>query len=99
MTGKFGDEINNLEIIGTKEAVKKAEELMMNSEKVLLTRSQAGLMLRNGGKTLKRIEHDSKAIITIEGGKKDSKRITCISGNEEAKIKAKAPIMEAFGVM
>ena len=99
VTGKFGDEINNLEIIGTKEAVKKAEELMMNSEKVLLTRSQAGLMLRNGGKTLKRIEHDSKAIITIEGGKKDSKRITCISGNEEAKIKAKALIMEAFGVM
>ena len=96
VTGRFGDEINNLKIIGTKEAVKKAEELMMNSEKVSLTRSQAGLMLRNGGQTLKRIENDSKAIVTIEGGKKDSKRNTCISGTEEAKRKAKALIMEAL---
>ena len=96
VTGRFGDEINNLKIIGTKEAVKKAEELMMNSEKVSLTRRQAGLMLRNGGKTLKRIENDSKAIVTIEGGKKDSKRNTCISGTEEAKRKAKALIMEAL---
>ena len=96
VTGRFGDEKRNIKIIGTKEAIAKAECLMMKRDTVSLTRNEAGVMLRNGGKIVKGIENESDTMITIEGGKKDSKRIASISGTEEAKRKAKALIVAAL---
>ena len=69
---------------------------MMKRDTVSLTRNEAGVMLRNGGKIVKGIENESDTMITIEGGKKDSKRIASISGTEEAKRKAKALIVAAL---
>ena len=58
--GRFGDEKRSMKIIGTQEAIAKAECLMMNRDTVSLSRKEAGVMLKNGGKTVNGSENESE---------------------------------------